>query len=252
MKLGKLISLLSGVALMATAVPAFATSSGSFSAASLDASCTINSSSGAYNVGSNSTGTIGKVWNINALPITLDVSSGSGTALLIRPSLVTGLFTDNKLSNTGASTEDIGVQVQVSVTGPNASAGVQIAPANALGDSGNLTDTGATCNAPAGGVASCVIYDQRFIQISSTVLQGLAACTAGSTCFEMIENTLSAHSFDFYVNVPTTGQYTVNVTAQLFEGINNSANGSVAACAGPGTVTVEQVKNFSSSSPLVF
>lgn len=252
MKLRKLVGLLSAVALMGTAVPAFATSSGSFNAASLDASCTINSASGAFNVGSNSSGTVGHVWEINSMPITLDVSSGSGTALLIRPSLVTGLFTDNKLSSTGSSTEDIGVQVQVSVTGPNGSAGVQIAPANAIGDSGNATDTGATCNAPAGGVASCVIYDQRFIQITSTVLQGLSACSSGATCFEMIENTLSAHSFDFYVNVPTTGTYTVNVQAQLFEGVNNSANGSVAACAGPGTVTVEQVKNFSSSSPLQF
>jgi hypothetical protein len=251
MKLRKLVGLLSAVALVATAVPAFATSSGSFSAASDDASCLIDSSSGSFTVGSPSSKTPGNVWAINSTPITLDVSSGTGTTLVIRPSLVTGLFTDNKLSNSGSSTEDIGVQVQVSVTGPNGSAGVQIAPAT-NGDTGNLTDTGATCNPPKGGVTSCVIYDQRFIQISSTVLQSLASCSSGATCFEMIENTLSAHSFDFFVNVPTTGQYTVNVTAELYEGGNNSMNGSVAACAGPGTVTVEQVKNFSSSSPLLF
>jgi hypothetical protein len=252
MKLREFVGILFGIAFIAMAGPALATSSGSFTAASDDASCTINSSSGAFSVGSASSGTTGHIWQINATPITLDVSSGTGTTLLITPSLVTGLYTDNKMSNTGSSTEDIGVQVQVSVTGPNGSAGVQIAPANAIGDSGNNTDTGATCNAPAGGVASCVIYDQRFIQISSTVLQGLSACSSGATCFEMIENTLSAHSFNFYVNVPTTGQYTVNVQAQLYEGNNNSANGSVAACAGPGTVTVEQVKVFNSSSPLVF
>ena len=79
--------------------------------------------------------------------------------------------------------------------------------------------------------------------------------TTGSTlatCFELVESTLSAHAFNFYVQAPG-GTYTVDVDAQLFIGNNNTppAN-SIAGCAGPGTVTVEQVKNFKFNSSLSF
>ena len=49
------------------------------------------------------------------------------------------------------------------------------------------------------------------------------------------------------------GTYEFDVTAQLFVGKNNTAGaGSVAGCFGPGTVTVEQVKNFSFNTPIGF
>jgi len=66
---------------------------------------------------------------------------------------------------------------------------------------------------------------------------------------EQIESTLSAHSFNFYVTAPGRNY----VEAQLFVGKNNTAGaGSVAGCFGPGTVTVEQVKNFSFITPIGF
>ena len=47
-------------------------------------------------------------------------------ALVVTPSAVTGLYTDNKLTNTvSTSTEDVGVQVQVTVTPTN---GTVVAP----------------------------------------------------------------------------------------------------------------------------
>ena len=73
-----------------------------------------------------------------------------------------------------------------------------------------------------------------------------------ATAFEQIESTLSAHSFNFYVTAPG-GNYEFDVEAQLFVGKNNTAGaGSVAGCFGPGTVTVEQVKNFSFNTPIGF
>jgi len=104
-------------------------------------------------------------------------------------------------------------------------------------------------------VASCVIYDQRFIEVKSAVIASLSACTAisPSACFELIESTLSAHAFNFYVQVPQTGTYTFDVDYQLFIGNDNTVGGgSVAACAGPGSVTVVQVKNFSFNTTITF
>jgi hypothetical protein len=49
------------------------------------------------------------------------------------------------------------------------------------------------------------------------------------------------------------GTYEFDVNAQLFVGNNNTAPASsVAACFGPGTVTVQQVKNFNFNSPIGF
>ena len=128
------------------------------------------------------------------------------------------------------------------------------------GDSGNVGangDSGATCNLTsaqqaAHGVTSCVIYDQRFNQISSQLLSQLASQNSFTTAFEQIESTLSAHAFNFYVQAPG-GTYEFDVNAQLFVGKNNTAPASsVAGCFGPGTVTVEQVKNFSFNTPIGF
>ena len=69
---------------------AFAQSSGSFNAAGTSASCAIGTG-GTFN---------GGVGNLNVLETGVQTSSGSGTTLVIRPSLVTGLFTDTKISTT--------------------------------------------------------------------------------------------------------------------------------------------------------
>jgi hypothetical protein len=259
---------LSNVLLASTALvaagPALAASSGSFTAVDDNFNCTINSANGSFNSGSTALAA-GTVFEIGGHDISVQIANGSGTTLVVTPSLVTGLFTDNQItSKNQTSTQDVGIQVQVSVTpnpGTNVSpAQIQIAPVT-VGDAGNggvSGDTGATCTAPTNGAASCVIYDQRFIQISSSVFQNISGCssttlsgvTTIATCFQMVESTLSAHSFNFYVAAPG-GSYTFDVDAQLFVG-NNNVSGSIAGCAGPGTVTVEQVKNFSFNTPISF
>ena len=249
---------LSSAAVALVTATAYAASSGNFTAGVNNANCTINSSTGGFATGSTSS-TAGTAWPISTQNLQIQVSSGNGVALEITPSAVTGLYTNNKLQNSGSSTEDVGVQVQVNVApgvGTTLSGPIKISP-NVGGDAGNATDTGATCvapvNSPKGTVTSCVIYDQRFIQISSSALQQLAtASNITGTLFQMIESTLSAHSFNFYVQTPNGGNYVVTAQAQLFVGNNNSSPGSVAGCFGPGTLTVQQVNNFSFDTPLGF
>ncbi len=247
--------LLASAALTALAgTSALAASSGNFTATVDNANCTINSANGTFLTG-------GTVFPIVFNPISIQIANGSGTALVVTPSAVTGLFTDNKITTSFAtSTQDVGVQVQVTVTPTNgtvvAPGAIKIAPATP-GDAGNGTDTGATCaltaaQKTANAVTSCVIYDQRFIQISSQLLSLLGGLTPGAPAFELIESTLAAHAFNFYVQAPG-GTYEFDVNAQLFVGNNNTTQaGSVAGCFGPGTVTVVQVKNFQFNTPIGF
>jgi len=190
------------------------------------------------------------------LDTTIKTSNGSGVTLLITPSAATGLFTDTKLSSTvSSSNADIGIQVCVTVKG-----GTVLPATTASADT------------------SCVVYDQRFQQLSNTLFQNVATCTAGnagaacstnadctggticgpaSTCtcgFDLTLSTLSAHSFNFIAHVP--GDNTPHhVTAEwTLTGVNQSTgSSSVAACVGPGDVTVTQVKIFNNSgSSLTF
>ena len=197
---------------------AFAQSSGSFSASAGRAECAITDSTGVL------TGGIG----VTSLPdVTVKVSSGSGVALVITPSVVTGLFTDNKITSTSStSTQNVGLRLKVSVDGSTT---------NVIPEEGS----------------DGVIYDQRFIQVSSSVISNLAGCTAlaGTTtaCFQLVESTLSAHSFNFYISNLASGPHTVHAEWSIVGGTSGEA-----ACVGPGTLTVTQVKNFSFNSPLTF
>jgi len=215
-KTSRTILVVAAFALFGLTTNSRAQSSGSFSASVGTAECAITDGTGAL------TGGIA-----NVPDITVKVSSGSGVALVITPSLVTGLFTDNKItSNFTTSTQNIGLEVKVSVDGSTA---------NVVPEEGS----------------DGVIYDQRFIQISSSVLGGLAGCVAlagtSTPCFELVESTLSAHSFSFYISGLSSGTHTIH-TEWAVEGGGNGE----AACVGPGTVTVTQVKNFSFNSPLAF
>jgi hypothetical protein len=55
----------------------------------------------------------------------------------------------------------------------------------------------------------------------------------------MVQSTLSAHSFNFYVSNLTPGTHTITVAWDIIGGGNGEGT-----CVGPGTLTVEQVKNF--------
>ena len=195
---------------------AFAQSSGSFSASTGTAQCAISNSDGILSGG------------IASIPdVTVKVSSGSGVALEITPSVVTGLYTNNKITSTSStSTQNVGLRLKVSVDGSTE---------NVVPEEGS----------------DGVIYDQRWIQVSSGVISSLAGCTAlagtATPCFQLVESTLSAHSFNFYISDLSPGTHTVHTDWSILGGTSGEA-----ACVGPGTLTVTQVKNFSFNSALGF
>src|SRR5262249_52317327 len=181
---------------------------------------------------------------------------GGGVSLLSAPSAVPALFTSTKLSSpVNRATADIGVKVCVQV------AGGHVLP----NDTPNAPDT------------SCLVYDQRFQQISNTLFTNVATCAAGNagavctsdaqctggticgpadltgtqvcTCgFDLTLSTLSAHSFNFIAQVPgDNAPHHVKATWKL-TGVNQTnGSSSVAACVGPADVTVTQTKIFSNS-----
>ncbi len=117
---------------------AFAQSSGNFSASATAATCSIGPG------GVFSGGTAITLWSAD-----ISTSSGSGVTLKITPSMVTGLFTKTKIDTTvPTASADVGIEVCVRVDG----SGDGVLP------------------------KSCVVYDQRFQQISSQLFSQIAAC----------------------------------------------------------------------------
>ena len=118
----------------------YAQSSGNFSASAIPATCSFGAS-GALNGG---TGI--HVWSAD-----ISTSNGNGVVLKITPSIVTGLFTRTKIATTIASASgDVGIQVCVKVDG----SGEGVLP------------------------QSCVVYDQRFQQVSSQLFAQVKACNS--------------------------------------------------------------------------
>jgi hypothetical protein len=204
--------------------PVFAQSTGNFSASGTAAACAIGA-------GGSFAGSPGEcdltAGQCGVLNVDISTSNGNGTTLLIRPSLVTGLFTDTKISTTiPLASADVGIEVCVTVD----SSGAGVLP------------------------SSCVIYDQRFQQISTNLFNVITECaTADPACnFDLILSTLAAHSFDFVVPIGIGKPHHVKVTWSTFGNVSNGAASTIAACVGPGTVTVEGVKVFNNSGSLTF
>jgi hypothetical protein len=226
----------------------FAQSNGNFSATGTSAACEIGAG-----------GVLSGGITASSFGADISTSNGNGTTLLIRPSLVTGLFTDTKISTTVPSASaEVGIRVCVQVDG----SGTGVLP------------------------TSCVIYDERFQQISSQLFSQLTACTAvpttiacsptlpcptGDTCnipagatagtctapnplcnFELILSTLSAHSFDFVAPVGLGKPHVVTVNWSTVGTSGTTQGGSTASCVGPGILTVTQVKVFNNSGSLTF
>jgi len=238
-------TLMVGVCALALCGPAFAQSSGNFSATGTPASCAIGTG-GNFNGGTQQT----------VFSADISTSNGSGVTLDIRPSLVTGLFTDTRISTSVPSASaDVGIEVCVTVDG----SGKGILP----------TD--------------CVVYDQRFQQISSNLFSQLTACTmaptttacasdadctslgTGFTCnttsgvcvgpnplcdFDLVLSTLSAHSFDFVVPVGKGKPHRVEAKWSVI-GSGATSTSHVASCVGPGILTVTQYKVFNNSGSLL-
>ena len=231
---------------------ALAQSSGNFSASATSATCAIGGTGGLS----------GGILPTQIFASNISTSNGQGVTLDIRPSLVTGLFTKTKIDTTiPTASADVGIQVCVTVDG----SGAGVLP------------------------KSCVVYDQRFQQISSQLFSQLAECTppptttactldadcavlgAGFVCnnptggtltglcqaplnnncnFELILSTLAAHSFDFVVPVGQGKPHVVQASWSII-GAGASTNSSVAACVGPGILTVTQEKVFKNSGSLL-
>lgn len=252
-KLGRLL----GVSAALIPLFAHATGSGSFTAAVANEACTING-----NTGSLSAPITGTVFLTPKSG--LQVRVPSQTQVVITPSVVTGIYTYNNIDKMNASSlQNAGVFIQVTIEPAGTLNGpISVAPnTTATGGTGTPTLCTLPAGAPAGSVTSCAIYDQRFIQVQSGVLSSLAAsCTTDPntgmmscpSAFSLTEATLSAHAFNWYANLPTSGSYNVIVTANLIDPGAALTSGSSAVCAGPGTVTVTQVNNFSVNTPAQF
>ncbi len=197
---------------------AVAQSSGKFAADIATTACTVNDGTGALG---------GGLTNL-LLSTTIKTPNSSKTALLIRPSLVTGLFTKSKATKAG--TEEIavaGVKVRVLLDGKI------VAPGTPVGGTG-----------ASDGFVS---YDKRFQRLSTNAFNKLDDCEAPDgtpePCeIELILSTLGAHSMDFVAGNVGGATHDIVVEWKLQP---TAANAAEAACVGPGVLTVQQVKTFS-------
>lgn len=206
----------------------YAQSSGNFSARIATAQCVINDTTGELSGGLTNT----------LLETTIKTPNSGQTALVIRPSLLTGLFTRTKVDNTtalGSATAIAGVRVRVLIDGK------VVAPGTPVG-------------AIAGDEDGWIYYDKRFQKLSSNIPSFLGAdCNADpliiEPCYiELILSTLNAGSFDFVVADVGGGDHTLKVEWEL---IPTAATANEAACVGPGVLTVQQVKTFSTGGGIV-
>src|SRR5262249_29623652 len=146
--------------------PTFAQSSGNVASDQLKTICAISNIDGTQTCHDPATGVVVKCPTFStagplASPImstTIQTPNGSGTGLVITPSLDVGLYTQTKVSGTGTLTgtdsQIAGVQVTVTVDGGPVQPEV-------TDNSGNVTG---------------VMYDQRFQQLSLDNIQ----CGAGN------------------------------------------------------------------------
>lgn len=206
------------------AAPLVAQSSGNFAASLATAQCVVNDTNGSL------TGGIGGT----LLETTIKTPSSGSTGLLIRPSLVTGLFTKTRITQYDTDASAVaGVQVRVTIDGK------VVAPGTPWGQVATLND-------------GWVYYDKRFQQLSSNLFAQIDTCgtTAGTPeCYmELVQGTLSAHSLDFVIGDVGGGDHVLKAEWRLQP---STATANEKACVGPGVLTVQQVKTFSTSGGII-
>ena len=213
-------------AALALSGAAFAQSSGNFSATVATLQCGLNQTTGTISGGLGGT----------VLDTTIQTPNSGQTALLIRPSLDIGLFTRTRVSNVlQVAAAAAGVKVRVLIDGKVVAPGTPVGAAAGPGD-------------------GWVVFDQRFQQLRSNLASFLGDdCNPDPSviepCFaELVLSTLSMHSGDFVAGAVGGGNHAVRVEWQ-FE--PTSATADQAACVGPGVVTVQQVKTFSTGGGIV-
>ena len=229
----KLFITLGLAALLSFAVgTASAQSSGNFTANLTTTQCTMNTAPGTTNAGGFITTNPKQV-----LETIIKTPNSKFTTLLIRPSLVAGLFTNTGVNDDQYSGRSAAVKVYVTLDGQ------PVAPATS-------TEPG-------------IIYAQRFQQLSMGTAAAMATCSVDDSCdVDLVTSTLSAHSFDFVAPNVGGGDHPLRVewefTCSDAAGNMDPANctttytaNTAGACAGPGAITVTQVKNFSQNTPII-
>jgi len=220
---------------------AFAQSSGNFAAKIDTAACLVNDTTGALSGGI--TGTL--------LETTIKTPNASQTALDIRPSMVTGLFTRTKsTAQDPTATAVAGVKVRTLLDGFIVAPGVTFGVLPTDGSAGGAANDGDPNN------DGWVYYDKRFQLLSTNLWNAIIdpACDDPNTlevegCFiELILSSLGAHSLDFVAPSVGGGTHKVKVEWSLQP---SAANANEAACVGPGVLAVTQVKAFSQSGGIV-
>ena len=206
--------------LLAIAALALAQSSGNFTARVDTTKCLIDNTDGTLNGGIGST----------VMETTIKTPNSSQTALVIRPSLVSGLFTRTKVDETTTtSTVWAGLQVRVLLDGNVVAPGTPVGQAAGAGD-------------------GWVYFNKRWQQINQNFLGLIDACVVDATTncsLELILSTLSMSSGDFVVGNVGGGTHTVKVEWRFED--SDTSGGNAAACVGPAVVTVTQVKTFTQS-----
>ena len=215
-------------------VPAAAQSSGNFAAAVTTTQCTVNRATGALLGGTTEADENGGT----ILDTTIQTPNDSKTALVITPSLVTGLYTNT----------------MVTETMPESSRGAAVVVKVTLDGKPVLPATTATPG---------VIYEERFQQLSTNVFSHIQECSDDNTAtgddecnIDVALSTLSAHAFNFIAPNVGGGNHRLKVEWE-FQCYGNDGEevpctttytaNTAGACAGPGTITVQQVKAFSQS-----
>jgi hypothetical protein len=214
-----------------------AQSSGNFTATITSTQCTINTTPG-ENGGALIPGTATPTMMLDTY---IKTPNGQGTSLLITPSLVTGLFNNTQVSQAQqTSANSAAVRVFVMLDG-------KPVPPDVL--------AAGTPPTPVG-----VIYDERFQQLSAPFFGQITECAMNNNCsLDLAISTLAAHSFNYVAKNVPGGNHHLQVSWE-FECTDNGTvtpctmaytTNTAGACAGPGSVTVTQVKNFSQDAPIV-
>jgi hypothetical protein len=168
------------------------------------------------------------------LQTTIRTPSSGQTALVIRPSLVSGLYTRTKGDETvTTSTAFAGVKVRVLLDGK------VVAPGTPVGAAPGVND-------------GWVYYNKRWQQINQNFMSKITKCTldtAVNCSLELILATLSANSMDFVVGDVGVGDHTLKVEWKFDDSDTSGSN--AAACVGPAVLTVQQVKAFSTGGGIV-
>lgn len=225
---------LAAIAALFSARPAVAQSGGNFVSTVNNTVCSINSTNGAFTNGPGNiifTSSPG-----GSLVATIKLPSSS-PGLLVTPSLVTGLYTNQSFL---PGTSQTGAIVVVVTDQAGSATPVTLTPNQTCVDTTATGNLG-SCTSPGGACKCGVAYDERFQNLS-----GFAS---------LIQSTLTAHSFNFTEGIVPGGLHTITMnwyfgcddgsgTLRTANCMSTFLPDTAAACAGPGTLTVQQVQNF--------